>query len=349
MARDLLVSEAMSSLEATAVLAPSQAMLLHLETDRQVHAFDLSETFRVSVGRHPSNDVQLRSRRVSNYHAEILSEVDGLFVRDMGSTNGTYVNDENVRRRKLSSGDSIRIGGFTLVLRLVPRSDGGAEGEGPVSESFSVGTKGDLLPFRGQSSSPEGRREGTLPDLLTELSRRGRSVLVGVRSDRGEGKIYLREGSLVHCELGAARCQKALYRLLALERGTYEIHEFPSAGAVQRTIEEAMDVLLVEGTQQFEALDKLAAKLPPMTCELHLNENCAAPVNTLTADELVVYRQLIRHQTVARVLEESEATDFMVLLLSHALLQKGFFRAPKGASPLLEETVIKPSPALQAP
>lgn len=330
-------------MEATAVLAPKHAMVLQLATDKEVYAFDLGEKFRVAVGRHPSNDVQLRSRRVSNYHAEILSEVEGLFVRDMGSTNGTYVNDESVRRRKVETGDCIRIGGFTLVVRLVPRSEADkAENRESTSERFAVGTAGDILPFRGQPPSSErsrGRTETTLPELLAELSRRSRSALVALRIEQEEGRIYLREGAIVHCEHGGARRQKALYRLLALERGTYEIDELPAA-PVPQTIEEATDNLMMEGMQQLEALDKLRAKLPPMMCELALNESCGAPVNTLTADELEIYQQLIRYQTVARVLDESEVTDFMVLLLSHALLQKGFFRPTKTAGSLLEQTVI---------
>jgi hypothetical protein len=40
------------------------------------------------------------------------------------------------------------------------------------------------------------------------------------------------------------------------------------------------------------------------------------------------------------VLDESEVTDFMALLLSHGLLQKGFFRPTKTPGALLEETVI---------
>ncbi|MGH9322868.1 MAG: FHA domain-containing protein, partial [Vicinamibacteria bacterium] len=79
----------MSTVEPTVVLVPNHQMVLQLSTDRQVHAFNLAETFRIGVGRHHSNDLQLRSRRVSNYHAEIVSEVEGVFVRDMGSTNGT--------------------------------------------------------------------------------------------------------------------------------------------------------------------------------------------------------------------------------------------------------------------
>ena len=343
MARPLLVFRLMSTAEMTAILAPNHEMVLELATDKEVRAFDLSETFRVAVGRHHSNDVQLRSRRVSSYHAEILSEVEGLFVRDMGSTNGTYVNDEVVRRKKLSSGDCIRIGEFTLVVRLVPRSDED-DSASESNESFPVGMVGNILPFRDPSSSeaPHPLRERpdtTLPELLTELSRRSGSALVTIRVRQEEAKIYLREGAVIHCEHGAVRCQKALYRLLALQRGTYEIHELPAA-AVLQTIHEATDSLVVEGTQQVEALDKLSGKLPPIQYELALNESCGIAVNTLTAGELEIYRQLVRCQTVARVLDESPMTDFMVLLLTHALLQKGFFLPTKTTGPLLEETVI---------
>ncbi len=341
----------MSTMEVTAVLAPNREMVLRLATDKEVHDFDLSETFRVAVGRHPSNDIQLRSRRVSNYHAEILSEVEGLFVRDMGSTNGTYVNDDVVRRKKLRSGDCIRIGGFTLVVRLVARSDEGDTEASAKSECFPVGATGSLLPFRGQPVSPDERRavperpDTTLPELLTELSRRKRSALVAIRFGQDEGKIYLREGAVIHCEHGAVRRQKALYRLLALQRGTYEIRELPSA-AVPQTIHETTDKLVEEGMQQLEALERLSAKLPPVMYEVALNESCGTPVNALTADELEIYQQLIRYQTVSRVLEESEVTDFMVLLLSHALMQKGFFRPAKTSGALLEETVInRPKPA----
>jgi hypothetical protein len=336
----------MSTAEMTAIIAPNQAMVLELATDKEVHAFDMGEIFRVAVGRHHTNDIRLRSRRVSSYHAEILSEVEGLFVRDMGSTNGTYVNDEAVRRKKLTSGDCIRIGEFTLVVRLVPRSDG-VDSVSENSERFPVGTVGKIFPFRGELSSeaPPEPTDATLPELLTELSRRTSSALVTIRIQQEEAKIYFREGAVIHCEHGAVRNQKALYRLLALQRGSYQIDDLPAA-AVPRTIQEPTDDLVVEGMQQVEALDKLSSKLPPIEYELALNESCGIAVNTLTADELEIYLRLIRCQTVARVLDETPMTDFMVLLLSHALFQKGFFRSTRTTGPLLEETVInRPQPA----
>jgi hypothetical protein len=66
--------------------------------------------------------------------------------------------------------------------------------------------------------------------------------------------------------------------------------------------------------QQLEALDELSGKLSPMKCEMALNETCGAAEDTVTADKLEIYQQLIRFQTVTRVLEESKATDFMVVL-----------------------------------
>jgi hypothetical protein len=208
-----------------------------------------------------------------------------------------------------------------------------------------VGTVGSLLPFRGQPSSeaagaPLDGTDITLPELLSELSRRSGSALVTIRIQQEQAKIYLREGSVVHCEHGAVRGQKALYRVMAAQRGAYEIHELPSADA-PRTLHEATDDLVVEGMQQLEALDKLSGKLPPIQYELELDGSCGIAVNTLTADELEIYLQLIRCQTVARVLDQSSMTDFMVLLLTHALVQKGFFRSTKTTGPPLEDTVIK--------
>jgi hypothetical protein len=330
----------MSAVESTAILAPNHQMVLQLATESQVHAFDLSEKFRVAVGRHHSNDIQLRSRRVSSYHAEILSEVEGLFIRDLESTNGTFVNDEAVRRKKLGSGDEIRIGGFTLTVRLMPRDPGNAEPESP-REPFPAGTVGNLLPFR--TAPPEHEfPDTTLPDLLNELSRVKRSGVVAIRVQHDEGRIYLEEGAVVHCEYRSVRRQKALYRLLGLERGTYQIQEPPSA-AVPRTIEGTTEDLVVEGMQQLEALDKLAAKLPPMMYELALDETCGLAVNGLRADELEIYRDLVRYPTIARLLDESEKTDFMVLLLIHGLLQKGFFRQTKTPGAILEETMLNRS------
>src|SRR3972149_7378714 len=104
-----------------AVSAPDQGEILFLATESQVYAFDLSETFRIAMGRHESNDVQLHSRNVSNHHAELLKEADGLYLHDLRSTNGTFLNDEKIRHCRISAGDNIRIGSHLLSVQFKPR------------------------------------------------------------------------------------------------------------------------------------------------------------------------------------------------------------------------------------
>lgn len=71
---------------------------------------------QVTLGRHPDCDVCLKSNIVSRYHARIqVSEDDQYLLEDLGSGNGTFVNDALVKDPvALVSGDQIAIGPFLL-------------------------------------------------------------------------------------------------------------------------------------------------------------------------------------------------------------------------------------------
>jgi FHA domain-containing protein len=64
------------------------------------------------IGRDPENDVPLvRDEFSSGSHARFEPRKDGVWLEDIGSTNGTFVNGDRVTTaRKLSAGDVIRIG-----------------------------------------------------------------------------------------------------------------------------------------------------------------------------------------------------------------------------------------------
>ena len=61
------------------------------------------------IGRHPECDVLLDSLRVSRRHCIITAESDAVVVRDLGSTNGTWVNGRRVARSRLRPGDEVSI------------------------------------------------------------------------------------------------------------------------------------------------------------------------------------------------------------------------------------------------
>ncbi len=71
-----------------------------------------------TAGRHPDASVFLNHSTVSRAHAEFFRPADSwrFQIRDLGSTNGTYVNHERVEQATLTRGDEIRIGSFELVF-----------------------------------------------------------------------------------------------------------------------------------------------------------------------------------------------------------------------------------------
>lgn len=75
------------------------------------------------LGRHPDSEISLDDITVSRRHAEVEHVADGYVVRDAGSLNGTYVNQERIDEpQHLVHGDELQVGKFRLVF--FQRADG---------------------------------------------------------------------------------------------------------------------------------------------------------------------------------------------------------------------------------
>lgn len=68
------------------------------------------------VGRHADNDVQIEDDSVSGYHCELTPEAFGIVVRDLGSTNGTFIEGEPVEEAVLQTGQTLQIGTVQLLF-----------------------------------------------------------------------------------------------------------------------------------------------------------------------------------------------------------------------------------------
>ncbi len=81
-----------------------------------VREIDLSkETF--SIGRTPENDLELKDSLISRRHSSIVRRGKEFHVYDLGSSNGTYVNQEKIEVRVLKDGDQIRLGETQITFR----------------------------------------------------------------------------------------------------------------------------------------------------------------------------------------------------------------------------------------
>lgn len=68
------------------------------------------------LGRHPDSEISLDDISVSRRHAEIERQGSEYVVRDSGSLNGTYVNQQRVDSVVLQQGDEILVGRFRLIF-----------------------------------------------------------------------------------------------------------------------------------------------------------------------------------------------------------------------------------------
>ena len=80
-------------------------------------AIRFDQNNRVQIGRDPQNDVVLDTPTVSRYHAIVERVGQRYRVRDLGSSNGTFVNDQRIEAETwLKAGDWIRIGPYRFDL-----------------------------------------------------------------------------------------------------------------------------------------------------------------------------------------------------------------------------------------
>ncbi len=92
------------------------ASLLLLTGNQVVRAFPLSGQ-ELSIGRAEQSDITLADPGVSRNHARVVREGDDFIVEDLRSTNGTEVNGQLVRRRRLADGDVVKLASSTLQFR----------------------------------------------------------------------------------------------------------------------------------------------------------------------------------------------------------------------------------------
>ena len=70
---------------------------------------------KMTIGRSPDAEVFLDDVTVSRNHALLVRRRDGLYVDDLGSLNGTYVNRRRIESHKLANGDELQVGKYKLT------------------------------------------------------------------------------------------------------------------------------------------------------------------------------------------------------------------------------------------
>lgn len=89
------------------------------QTNLEERCFD-GET--VKIGRHESNDLQLKKNYISSFHAKLIQKKCDYYLQDLGSSNGTFLNNVRLKANEptiLQDKDRIFICDFTLIFNVV--------------------------------------------------------------------------------------------------------------------------------------------------------------------------------------------------------------------------------------
>ncbi|HUQ75423.1 MAG TPA: FHA domain-containing protein [Burkholderiales bacterium] len=81
---------------------------------------------RTTIGRKPHNDIQIDNLAVSGEHAVIVTILNDSFLEDLGSTNGTVVNGNPIKKHFLQNNDVVELGKYKLkfVGEAAPAASG---------------------------------------------------------------------------------------------------------------------------------------------------------------------------------------------------------------------------------
>jgi pSer/pThr/pTyr-binding forkhead associated (FHA) protein len=82
---------------------------------RPLQSYTFNKT-RVTIGRDPGSDIFLDNTGISRHHAVIERTAGGYVIEDLGSANGTFLNDQPVRKEYLGQDDVLQIGKFALWM-----------------------------------------------------------------------------------------------------------------------------------------------------------------------------------------------------------------------------------------
>jgi len=257
---------------------------------------------------------------VSRRHAKIIVSDDQIVIQDLGSTNGTFVNGEKIKRAKLNEGDRILIG--TSIIKLVAADPASA---GASLQKMEQQARGRTTQARTMSGSID---EVPLPDLMQLFSTSKKSGVLVVRTDDAEGKLYLEKGAIV---FGSVNDQedvpplKSLIRILTWEHGTFDMEpalerEFPTK------LEMSTEGILMEAFRQIDELRRFAADLPPHHAVLGLAKPVVPALRDLSPEELDVLQLVINYATVELVLNKSLASDLDTSEVLLKLIKSGYIR-----------------------
>jgi len=274
--------------------------------------FPLHKGRDVVIGRSSELEMVLVEDMVSRRHAAITVNGEELTIADVGSTNGTFVNGEKVKRARLKEGDRILIG--TSIMKVVSVDSSNAMSTEEAKSQLEKRGQQQMQKTTTSTRAMTGNiEEIPLPDLLQLFSTSKRTGVLTVSGpSRVTGQIYLRKGQIYYATIDDSyelKPDKAAYRILTWEKGMFELDSSEEKTFLDE-IKDSTEGLLMEGMRLLDEFRRIEPDLPPRKAPLQIPRPLTAPLSALKHAELDVFQIVLNGGTTQTVLDKSKLSDY---------------------------------------
>lgn len=194
------------------------------------------------IGRAPENDVILPVGMVSRKHGRIEWRGTAFHYVDLDSHNGTFINGNRLKERKLENGDQIKVGPYLLEFYVAPAGASPSklaqkrldqtQDMSATPEGFSVG------PFSGRLSEIEMR------EIIHLLNVTRKSGKIEIKTPSGTGEVHFLEGEIANATWGKLEPLRALAGMLKEREGSFRFRRDDKD--IQRTLHGPTSRILVD-------------------------------------------------------------------------------------------------------
>jgi len=284
----------------------------------------LKQGDEATLGRGRDVDVIIEDRKASRHHARLYFANDQLFVKDLGSVNGTLVNGAKVDLKPVYPGDLIQIAGTRMKLEQRKRVSQQSWTWWREQKKLQL-TRGAASEALTMGNALTGKLENvSIEDLMQLLAGPGRSGVLLMDTVWGTGEVCFRDGRIFAGAFPAATSPTTLESVARLIRAQTGEFEFCAGDATppDNAIEVDHDELLAIASALAEEFRTLEALLPAPGTRLKRRPE-AAPDPATAADTDELLRLAEAPTPVAVILDRHTGEDLEAVRKLISLIKAG--------------------------
>ena len=303
---------------------PNAYALRFISGKYQGGEFPLPTSGEIVIGRSSELDMVLVEDMVSRRHAKITAKGDELFLQDLGSTNGSFVNGEKVERARLEEGDRVLIGTSIIkVITIEPSSSGVSAQQLQQAKAQFQDMAAAQPPSTARKTMTGSIAEVPLADLLQLFSTSKKTGTLVVQNGAETGRIYLDKGHVVHCvidERPQLAPEQAFYRLFSWQEGTFDME--PSSGHnIANPMTMSTQALLMEAVRLMDEVGRMGSDMPSLDATVDIAVPLEPKLSALGKEELDALQVCLNSATVGDVLTNADSIgETMIKLINKGYL-----------------------------